>query len=172
MAKNLEIKARVADLSGLRQVVSALTDAPGTVIVQTDTFFVVPRGRLKVRTFEDGSGELIAYDRPDSAGPKESIYTRVPSGDAASLVRALGALLPIRGVVRKRRELFLVGRTRVHLDEVEGLGSFVELEVVLDDSEPAQAGEADARSLMTALGIAPDALISEAYIDLIERAAR
>jgi adenylate cyclase class IV len=75
----------------------------------------------------------------------------------------------VRGQVRTRREVFIVGRTRVHLDEVERLGSFVELEVVLEDGEPSQAGEADAQALMRALGLAPGALVPDAYIDLLER---
>lgn len=148
---------------------SDLSSSPGTVIQQTDTFFVVPRGRLKVREFADESGELIAYDRPDQTGPKQSVYTRVPCANAAELVRALGAVLPVRGQVRKRRELFFVGRTRVHLDEVERLGSFVELEVVLEDDEPLRDGEADAQALMRALDLAPDVLVPDAYIDLLER---
>jgi adenylate cyclase class IV len=167
--RNLEIKARVADLAALRQSVSTLAAAPGTVIEQADTFFVVPRGRLKVREFADGSGELIVYDRPDYAGPKESVYTRVPCANAAGLVRALGAVLPVRGQIRKRREAFIVGRTRVHLDQVERLGSFAELEVVLEDNEPAEAGKADAQALMRTLGFAPDVLVPGAYIDLLER---
>ena len=169
MARNLEVKARVADLDGLRLVVSTLSASPGTAIEQTDTFFVVPRGRLKVREFADGSGELLAYDRPDQTGPKQSVYTRVPCASAAELVRALGAVLPVRGQVRKRREVFIVGRTRVHLDEVDRLGSFVELEVVLEDDEPLRDGEADAQALMRALGLVPEILVPDAYIDLLER---
>jgi adenylate cyclase class IV len=169
VARNLEIKARVADLHGVRRAVSALAPSPGITLEQTDTFFVVPRGRLKVREFADGSGELIAYERPDQTGPKESVYTRVPCADDAELVRALGAVLPVRGQVRKRREVFIVGRTRVHLDEVERLGSFAELEVVLEDGESLRAGEAEAQALMHGMGLAPDALVPDAYIDLLER---
>ena len=88
--------------------------------------------------------------------------------DAQQLVQALGAVLPVRGRVVKRRELLLAGRTRIHLDQVEHLGSFVELEVVLREDENAAAGEREARELLDALGIPFDALVSEAYIDLLE----
>jgi predicted adenylyl cyclase CyaB len=77
--------------------------------------------------------------------------------------------LPVRGVVVKRREVIIVGRTRIHLDEVRHLGSFLELEVVLRDDEPAEAGEREARRLLETLGIATSSLISGAYIDLLER---
>src|SRR3954462_8717357 len=121
MARNVEIKARVPDFDAIRAVAASLATAPAEIIEQADTFFRVPHGRLKVRTFGDGAGELIAYERPDQHGPKESIYTRVPCGDTAVLVEILSRLFPVRGVVVKRRELFLVGRTRIHLDRVEGL---------------------------------------------------
>jgi adenylate cyclase class IV len=70
VARNVEIKARVQSLDAIRRLVIALTSSPPELISQIDTFFVVPRGRLKVRQFADGSGELIAYDRADQAGPK------------------------------------------------------------------------------------------------------
>ncbi len=167
MARNIEIKARVSDLSSARARLATLA-APAQLIAQTDTFFIVPHGRLKVREFTDGSGELIAYERPDQPGPKASVYTRVECANADGLVCALSAALPMRGRIVKRRELFIVGRTRVHLDDVDGLGTFVELEVVLRDDESVQSGEAEARELLRALGISTDALVSAAYIDLLE----
>jgi adenylate cyclase class IV len=170
MAHNVEIKARAPNLAEVRAKVASLTSDVGRVIDQKDTFFHVGRGRLKLREFADGRGELIAYERPDEPGPKASAYTLVPCDRAALLLQALGAVLPIRGEVVKRREIFLIGRTRVHLDEVEGLGSFVELEVVLRDAEPTHVGELEARALMMALGIRPDACVAGAYIDLLEQA--
>ena len=169
MARNIEIKSAVPDLGTVRRAALSLTSTPPETISQIDTFFVVPRGRLKVRQFADGSGELISYTRPDQSGPKLSSYSIVPSDDAGALVEILAKLAPIRGRVVKSRELFLVGRTRVHLDQVEMLGSFVELEVVLRDGESAESGMREAVSLMERLGIAADALIPDAYVDLLER---
>jgi len=172
VARNIEIKAYVPDLDAVRSTAASMSSTAGVVVDQTDTFFAVPKGRLKVREFGDGSGELIAYDRPDASGPKESVYTRVRCDDAAEVAHALGTVLGVRGQVRKHREVFLIGRTRVHLDEVEHLGSFVELEVVLDDHDDVEAGRRDAELLMKALSISPSTLVSGAYIDLLERSAR
>jgi adenylate cyclase class IV len=169
VARNVEIKARVTDLAAIRAKAASLASGPAQVIDQTDTFSVVPRGRLKVRAFADGSGELIAYERADESGPRPSTYTRAECRDAAMLAEALARVLPLRAVVIKRRELFLVGRTRIHLDRVEGLGDFVELEVVLAGDEPAERGHEEARRLLQSLEISESALLAHAYIDLLER---
>src|SRR5262245_35430871 len=129
MARNIEIKAHVPDLAAVRAKVLAIASDAAELIDQTDTFFIVPRGRLKVCEFSDGSGELISYERPNQMGPKESVYTRAHCQNARVLSQALARVLPVRGRVVKHREVFIVGRTRVHLDEVENLGTFVELEV-------------------------------------------
>ena len=171
MARNIEIKARIPDLGPIRAKAAALASGPTHIIQQTDTFFAVPLGRLKVREFPDGSGELISYERPNQQGPKESVYTRVACQDARTLAQALSRVLPVRGVVVKRREVFWVGRTRVHLDRVEKLGCFVELEVALDPGESAGQGHREAHELLRALEIPPTALVAEAYIDLLETTA-
>jgi adenylate cyclase class IV len=170
MSRNIEIKARVADVASIRARAAALASGPAEIIDQTDTFFVVSRGRLKVRAFADGSGELIAYERADTPGPKQSTYTRVGCRDARALAEALARVLPVRGVVVKRRELFLVGRTRIHLDRVENLGSFVELEVVLTADEPPEHGQQEARELIESLKIPEDGMVADTYMDLLERA--
>ena len=170
MSRNIEIKARVDDPGALRTKASALSPGAPQIIAQSDTFFSVPRGRLKVRAFADGSGELIAYERGNERGPKPSTYTRVECDDAAALCDAMARVLPVRGVVVKRREVFLVGRTRIHLDRVEKLGSFVELEVVLADGESLEAGRDEARELLTLLAIPEGDLVPDAYIDLLEHA--
>ena len=167
MNRNIEIKARIRDIAEVRQRVSAIASPP-QVLAQADTFFVVARGRLKLREFGDGSGELIAYERPNDAGPKESSYTVAHFDDVRTLSEALTRSLQVTGRVVKRREVFLVGRTRVHLDQVDNLGTFVELEVILRDNESAGAGEREARELMDRLGISADDLVPDAYIDLLE----
>jgi predicted adenylyl cyclase CyaB len=75
----------------------------------------------------------------------------------------------MRGIVRKRRLLYLVGRTRIHLDEVEGLGAFLELEVMLDDAQAEEEGEAIARRLLADLGVRDEDRVAAAYIDLLEQ---
>jgi adenylate cyclase class IV/ribosomal protein S18 acetylase RimI-like enzyme len=168
VAANVEIKARVDDLARVRETAARLADGPPEVLRQTDTFFQVPAGRLKVRTFADGTGELIGYDRPDTRGPKISTYSRLGAARGETLAAILGRVLPVRGTVVKEREVFLIGRTRVHLDRVEGLGSFVELEVVLAEGEAPADGEREAGRLMDALGIAEHDLVAAAYMDLLD----
>lgn len=167
MARNIEIKARIASLDAIRAKARRLAGGPSEILHQTDTFFAVPEGRLKIREFSDGAGELIAYHRPNRPGPRQSVYTRYVCADAKALCETLRQVLPVRGAVVKRREVFLIGQTRVHLDEVEGLGSCVELEVVLDDAETDEHGERIARELLRALEIPDASLIADAYIDLL-----
>jgi len=168
MPLNTEIKARLEDPARVRSAVLALkADFQGEAF-QEDTFFHVREGRLKLRT-SGGSSELIYYERANISGPKTSHYRLCPVADAASLERVLGAALGVRGIVRKRRALYMLGQTRIHLDEVEGLGAFLELEVVLRPGETPAHGERTAAQIMERLGIAPHALIAGAYIDLLER---
>jgi predicted adenylyl cyclase CyaB len=166
MPMNIEIKARVDDLPALTMKVAALADAGPFEILQDDTFFPCTTGRLKLRVFSDVAGELIFYRREDREGPKESSYTVSPTSCPGSLREALELAYGVAGRIVKRRTLYLVGRTRVHLDEVAGLGSFLELEVVLEDGESSQAGVHDAHDLMATLGVAPDQLVATAYVDL------
>lgn len=172
MARNVEIKAAVADLSGVARALEALGAGPPLELVQEDTFFAGAHGRLKLRRLSPTSGELIHYHRPDVAGPRTSEYTLVTTTEPDRLREALGAAYGVAGVVRKRRVVRMVGRTRVHLDEVAGLGAFVELEVVLADGEAAEDGVAEAHRLLAALGIPDDALVAGAYVDLLADGAR
>lgn len=169
MARNVEIKARVSDADALRGRIAALAGDPVDVFEQLDTFYITPRGRLKLRVLAPDRCELIQYTRVDDASAKVSTYDLVRSNDPAAFSRILESALPIRGVVTKRRHLYLLGNTRIHLDEVEGLGTFVELEVVLASGETVADGQQVARDLMLKLDIATEDLVSGAYIDLQER---
>ncbi len=171
MPTNIEIKARVRDPERTRRAAEAAADGPGSVLEQVDLFFHVPRGRLKLRILGPSCAELIGYERADQAGPKSSSYSVLPVEDPRTLRAILETTLGLRGSVRKTRTLFHAGRTRIHLDEVEGLGSFIELEVVLREGEDARTGEAEAQTLMARLEIEPGDLVQEAYIDLVERGA-
>lgn len=171
MARNIEIKACIASIDALRPAVLAVATEGPSEIRQDDSFFRCANGRLKLRDFGDGRGELIFYQRADEAGPKTSHYVVTPTADPAGLRSALSQAWGECGRVRKRRTLYLAGRTRIHLDEVERLGAFLELEVVLGDDEAAEAGEREANALMRRLGIAPADLVEGAYVDLLDRAA-
>jgi predicted adenylyl cyclase CyaB len=170
MERNVEIKARIPSVDLLLPVVSGLADRGPAEISQDDTFFACPRGRLKLRVNCETEAELIFYQRPDIAGPKESSYVIAPAELPDSLRAALSLAYGQIGRVRKHRTLFHVGRTRIHLDRVEGLGDFLELEVVLERDESAQAGAALAEELLVKLGISPEQLVKEAYLDLILKA--
>jgi predicted adenylyl cyclase CyaB len=167
LGHNIEIKARASDSERQIETVGRISDSPPEVIEQTDVFFPCRSGRLKLRTFGDGSGELIHYERADTTSPKESRYLISPVGDAASLGEVLCAALGSLGVVRKRRRLFRIGETRIHFDQVEHLGSFIELEVVLSPGQSASEGREITGRLMETLGIAESDLIGRAYIDLL-----
>lgn len=167
MARNIEIKARIESVETLAAKVAALADQGPVEIMQDDTYFTCESGRLKLRVFSANAGELIFYQRPNQTGPEESFFIISPTAAPDSLREALTFAYGQAGRIRKHRTLYLVGRTRIHLDRVEGLGHFLELEVVLSDGEKSEAGIKEAHKLMATLGIAPEDLIGGAYVDLI-----
>ncbi len=169
MPRNIEIKARIESTQALHAKVAGIATEGPIEIVQDDTFFVCESGRLKLRAFSVQAGELIFYRRADRKGPKESFYLRSPTSSPDTLRDTLSLALGQSGRVEKRRTLYLVGRTRVHLDEVKALGHFLEMEVVLDEGEAAEAGIEEAHALMARLGIDPSQLVEAAYVDLLAR---
>jgi predicted adenylyl cyclase CyaB len=170
MPRNVEIKARIADIATLARSAEALATQAPIEITQDDTFFRCQTGRLKLRAFSAQAGELIFYQRANDLGPKESFYVISQVPDPDTLREALRLALGQIGRVIKHRTLFLLGRTRLHLDRVEGLGHFMELEVVLEEGEPTSYGAEEARLLMTQLGVDPERLVETAYIDLLTTA--
>ena len=170
MARNIEIKARIENVESIVPKAAALADKGPIEILQDDTFFACPNGRLKLRAFSPTEGELIFYRRPDQAGPKESFYLISPTSAPDILRESLSLAYGQVGRVRKHRTLFLAGRTRIHLDRVEGLGHFLELEVVLSDGEAVETGEAIAQDLIGKLGISSIQLIEGAYVDMLNQA--
>ncbi len=169
MPVNIEIKAVLREPEQVHARSTAIADSGPVRLLQTDTFFRVPEGRLKLREFRSGErpAELIFYRRADQEGPKASSYAIHRTDDPAGLRELLAASLGEIGQVIKERTLFLAGRTRIHLDQVENLGSYLELEVVLVDGDPHEEGEAEAKHLMQQLGITTSDLIDRAYIDLL-----
>ncbi len=167
MANNIEIKARVADRAQLEANARSIADQGPLEIAQDDTFFACPNGRLKLREFADGKAQLIFYQRADQSGPKNSSYRIVEICDLHATRDALELAYGIVGRVVKQRTLYLVGRTRIHLDRVVGLGEFMELEVVLADGENPRSAELEARDLMNTLGVRAEHLVAGAYADLL-----
>ena len=171
MPRNVEIKARAADFTRQRDRAAALCGRPPEILRQEDVFFPVSAGRLKLRILDPARGELIFYHREDSPGPRPSRYEIFPTAEPERLRRILAEALGVRGVVRKTRTLFRLGATRIHLDQVEGLGEFLELEVVLEEAQPVEEGERLAREIATRLGIRESDQVEVAYLDLLERSA-
>ena len=141
MTRNIEVKARINDFQNVLRILENLADSSPTILEQVDTFSHCQKGRLKLREFKNSQAELISYLRPDFSGPKMSEYNIVEVKNATVLKQALASALGIRGVVRKRRTLFMVGQTRIHLDEVDGLGELLEIEVVLNENQAMAEGE-------------------------------
>ena len=167
MPRNIEIKARVDSIDTLRVGAQALADGPLQVLNQDDTFFAARHGRLKLRVQPDGLAELIHYERPDDSAARASDYVRVAVPDADALRETLARGLGLIGRVRKQRWLLLAGQTRIHLDRVDGLGDFVELEVVLHAGQSDADGTRIAEDLMRALGLADAPRLAGAYLDLL-----
>jgi predicted adenylyl cyclase CyaB len=169
MARNVEIKARIEAIEDLELVVAEISDTEAIEIFQDDTFFNCSHGRLKLRQFTRQQGELIFYQRDDQLEPTESFYVRSTTNDPSGLLATLKLAYGEAGKVTKKRNLYFIGRTRIHVDRVNGLGSFVELEVVLEDDENVEVGVKEADRIMQQLGIDKSQRIEGAYVDLIRQ---
>jgi predicted adenylyl cyclase CyaB len=178
---NIEFKAHLRNPTALSQVLAKHSQAPAAILIQTDTYFQVENGRLKLREIEGETAQLIFYQRPDRADVKRSDYCIAPVASPAALREVLAAACGIRVVVKKRRELYLLPRKisappdatpnhtiRLHLDNVEGLGQFIEIEVIVEDGDPPQAAQAEARALANELCVEAEDFISGSYADLLE----
>ena len=167
MPANIEIKAKARNFARQQALAAALSESPGTLLFQEDTFFHIPRGRLKLRLLSPAHGELIYYEREDTTEPTPSQYTISPTHAPEMLRDTLAQALGVRGVVRKQRRLYLLDQTRLHLDVVEGLGAFLELEWVMRHDQTVAEGTQVVTELMQRLELTPADLIEAAYIDLL-----
>lgn len=165
MATNLELKCRLASCVEAHDAASRLGAALHASLTQTDTYFHVPHGRLKLRTINGTTAELIQYDRPDEQDVRWSSYTRVPITDPGAMERVLADALGVRCVVEKLRTVYLYGTARIHVDEVKGLGSFLEFEVVETAPEAAAVLMGELRE---AFFVRQEAVIAGSYADLLE----
>jgi homotetrameric cytidine deaminase len=168
--RNVELKARDRDPARSLERARALGAEDRGDLRQRDTYFATARGRLKLREQEPGGAELIAYERADAAAARESRYRIAPVADGPALREALAAALGATVVVDKRRHLLVWEDVRIHLDEVEGLGAFVELEGVARDESDLSAEVGRVAHVRAELGIADDDLVAAGYADLIAAA--
>jgi len=165
MKSNLiEIKARVNSLDPIREKIESM----GTVIqgtyLQTDTYFNTVSDRLKMREVEgEPTAMLIYYDREDIPDPKQSDILIVETEEPETLKAILGRSIGVKVIVEKTREIYQHQGTQVHLDMVEGLGTFIEFERPITDlPEDRKVLEA----LMEELNIKTEDLITVSYSDL------
>jgi homotetrameric cytidine deaminase len=165
--RNVELKARDPDPGRtLARALAAGAEERG-VLAQHDTYFRVAHGRLKLRVEAPGGATLIAYARPDAGAERVSDYSLTPVPDAPALAAALAATAGVLAEVVKRRRLLLLGATRIHLDAVEGLGSFVELEAVAPPGSDLAHERAEVARIRAALGIADADLTTGSYADAV-----
>ena len=168
MAANIEVKAQLRDLDRQFQLAIQIAGGQPEKLVQRDTFFHSPNGRLKLREIQGQRAQLIQYFRDDNPELRKSDYIITPVDDVQSILSALKRAMGIRGVVEKVRSLWIVDQTRIHFDSVTGLGDFVELEFVLRDGQSAEEGHRVASNLMSQLEILACDVIDCAYIDLLD----
>jgi adenylate cyclase class 2 len=167
LPRNIELKARLTDPDGARAIAERLCGPPTAMLRQIDTYFPCDHGRLKLREIEGVAAELIWYDRPDDAEAKASDYLIASVADAATLRQTLARALGIRGVVAKTRRLYLHQNVRIHLDQVDGAGSFLEFEAVLSDQIDDLAGQRQIDDLRREFAIAADDLLAGSYSDML-----
>lgn len=168
-ARNVELKARDPDPAATRAAALALGAREVGTLHQRDTYFDTPSGRLKLRE-QDGVAQLIAYDRADAAVARLSNYRIAPVGDPDALASVLEAALGTTQVVEKSRDLLLFEGVRIHLDDVAGLGRWVELEAVADPESDLQAEHAKVARIRQALDLTDDRLVAEGYAQLLAQA--
>ena len=173
--RNIEIKLKIDDAAAARAVIARVADGPAQRLEQVDTYYDVgPEALLKLRreTARDGvrTSSLIAYRRTLADDPQPSDIRLVRIDDGDGLHDALAHAMPVAAVVRKTRELSFSGQTRIHVDEVAGLGAFVELEVVLRSGQTENDGRSIARTLLERLGLTEAEPQRASYRDLVRRA--
>lgn len=165
--KNVEIKARCTSPDKIRAILNAHDAVFKGTDHQTDTYFATDAGRLKLRegTIENN---LIFYQRPDTPAPRQSDIHLVPVKETDAMKALLKAALEVKITVEKKREIYFIDNVKFHIDRVDELGSFVEIEAIDEDGS---IGEDKLREqcqhYLDLFGIEEDELIAESYSDLL-----
>lgn len=166
--RNIELKARDPDRARSLSICNRLGAEPRGVLAQRDTYFTVSNGRLKLREEVGGRPHLIAYQRPDRIDGRESAYRLVEVHEAQQLLEALSSTIGVKAVIVKRRQLFVWEGVRIHLDDVEGLGRFVEFEAIASRDSDLAEEKRQVQRLREAFSLADDDLVAGSYCDLVE----
>ena len=167
MAKNIEIKARHNDFDAFYEKLSELAHHYEGLDVQIDTFFEARSGRIKLRESSLHGAFLIPYKRADQAGPKKSDYALIKIENPHEVKSLLTDILGVKKIVKKERQIYHFQNVRIHYDHVQGLGSFIELEAVVDKENELEKNEKKVHHLMEYFGIAEDDLVAGAYADML-----
>lgn len=166
--QNLELKANTDSLDFLRECLMTLGACYSRTMYQVDTYFNAAKGRLKLREIENGEATLVYYERPDLAEARYSNYQLSSIPGPETFKGMMSDALGVKAVVEKKRELWIYGDTRVHLDTVADLGEFVELETVIQDQSKSEA-RSEHRCVKNALQISESDRIPVSYSDLVLR---
>ncbi|XP_046810784.1 uncharacterized protein LOC111683450 [Lucilia cuprina] len=171
--RNIEIKARIGSDEEFEKrvaIAKKLTNSDGELIVQRDVFFNSQSGRFKLRYLQPPArSQLVYYDRPDVAGPKLSKFNKTELDEPEVMEKILTQSNGVRGVLSKKRYLFMYERTRIHLDKMEDLGNFMEFEVCLLPEQTIEEGQAVADKLIKEFGIKTEDLMTGAYFDELKK---
>ena len=164
---NVEIKARCSDPTPIRNYLLTNGAECKGIDEQTDTYFNVQQGRLKLR---EGNIEnnLIYYERSNQAGPKDSYFQLVKVENSDDLRNVLTRSIGVKVIVTKKREIYYIKNVKFHIDEVPGLGSFVEIEagnLLAPLSKKELEQQCD--EYLRVFGIKPEDLISVSYSDML-----
>lgn len=165
--RNIELKARYPDLDQGRALAGALGAEDMGLDHQVDTYCRCDRGRLKLRQSSLSGTTLIWYDRQDRAHARGSDYLLLPIPDGDRAAELFRRALDVRLVVDKQRHIFIHDHVRIHLDQVKGLGSFLEFEAVLDHGRDDAWGNARVAALTEHFRIAPTDVVPGSYADLL-----
>lgn len=170
MPQNLEIKARIVQAGIAITTARHLKAQDEGILEQTDTYYRVEKGRLKLREIRGSHAELIFYLREEDSPRRVSNFQIYPVHDVPGLKEILSQSLGIRAEVKKTRTLFMYERARIHIDDVRDLGSFIEFEVPID-GEPREA-EKKMRLLMIAFQIRDNDCIRQSYAEMLTGASQ
>ncbi len=165
--QNIEIKAVYQDFDFAKSVIAKLGGDFYSSLEQKDVYFNVRNGRMKLRFLNENEGYLVHYERANESGPKSSYYEIFHAEPPDELQKLLEPALGVRAVVKKKRDVYLIDNVRVHLDEVETLGRFLEFEAVLDENQNAADEREKLGRYMQEFKISEDSLVEDSYLDLL-----
>ncbi|MCB0281685.1 MAG: class IV adenylate cyclase [Calditrichae bacterium] len=169
MGKNIEIKAECTDPEKVESIIIEKGWKSGGVENQKDTFFNVPNGRLKLRETNENQAVLIPYFRPDMNTLRDSEYVLLKTDETRQALSILKKMFGIRWIVSKKRKIYFYDNIRIHLDEVDSLGSFIEFEGVISDDKMYNETQEKLEWLIELFEIAQEQIFKEAYVDMLEK---